>query len=56
MAHQVVEVPGLKLRKDLYESDYYTWALGQARALRAHSTKALDWENLAEEVEGLART
>ena len=56
MAHQVVEVPGLKPPKDLYESDYYTWALGQARALRAHSTEALDWENLAEEVEGLART
>jgi Domain of unknown function DUF29 len=56
MAHQVVEVQGLKPRKDLYESDYYTWALGQAQALRAHSTEALDWENLAEEVEGLART
>jgi hypothetical protein len=56
MAHHVVEVPGLEPRKDLYESDYYTWALGQARALRAHSTEALDWENLAEEVEGLART
>jgi len=42
--------------KDLYESDYYTWALRQATALRAHRSKALDWENLAEEVEALARS
>jgi Domain of unknown function DUF29 len=56
MAHHVVEAPGSESRNDLYKRDYYTWALEQARALRAHSTKALDWENLAEEVEGLART
>lgn len=56
MAHHVVEAPGSEPRQNLYESDYYTWALEQARALRARSSKALDWENLAEEVEGLART
>jgi hypothetical protein len=56
MTHQVVEAPGAEPQKDLYERDYYTWALGQAKALRAHSGKALDWENLAEEVEGLARS
>jgi hypothetical protein len=56
MAHRVVDAPGSEPREDLYERDYYTWALGQARALRARSTEALDWENLAEEVEGLART
>src|SRR5215469_7421577 len=56
MAHHFVEVPDSESRNDLYERDYYTWALEQARALRAHSSEALDWENLAEEVEGLART
>ena len=39
---------------DLYQRDYYTWALEQARALRTRRGEALDWENLAEEVEGLA--
>ena len=39
---------------DLYQRDYYTWALEQARALRTRRGEALDWENLAEEMEGLA--
>jgi Domain of unknown function DUF29 len=56
VAHRVVDAPGSASREDLYERDYYTWALEQARALRARSTEALDWENLAEEVEGLARS
>jgi Domain of unknown function DUF29 len=37
-----------------YETDYYSWAIGQARALREHRNQDLDWENLAEEVEDLA--
>ncbi len=55
MAHHVVEVPRAEAREDLYERDYYSWALEQAQALRARRTEALDWENLAEEVEGLGR-
>jgi hypothetical protein len=51
----------------LYEQDFNVWALGQAEMLRAigdrlrHSGDAttllheLDWDNLAEEIEGLAR-
>jgi hypothetical protein len=39
----------------LYERDYYTWALNQARALQERRVEDLDWENLAEEVEDLAR-
>jgi hypothetical protein len=39
----------------LYERDYYTWALKQAHALKEHRAEVLDWENLAEEVEDLAR-
>jgi len=42
--------------RSLYERDYYTWALGQARALREHHPEELDWENLAEELEGLVKT
>lgn len=40
-------------RKSLYESDYHSWVLGQARALREHQGRNLDWENLAAEVEAL---
>ena len=56
MAQHVANAPGFKLPADLYERDYYTWAMDQARALRARSAATLDWENLAEEVEGLARS
>jgi hypothetical protein len=42
--------------QNLYERDYYTWALRQARALKEHRLEELDWENLADEVEGLAKT
>lgn len=38
----------------LYERDPYTWALEQARALRERRAAAVDWDNLAEEVEDLA--
>jgi hypothetical protein len=46
----------------LYEADFYGWALEQARAVRAagaariNTPAAIDWENVAEELEGLART
>lgn len=44
----------------LYERDFYAWALGQAEALRrlaeTRSNLPLDFENLIDEVEALART
>lgn len=40
----------------LYESDYYAWALDQARALRAGRAADLDGENVAEELEDLGKT
>lgn len=40
---------------DLYEADNYSWALKQARNLREQRIESLDWDNLAEEVEDLAR-
>ena len=42
-------------RPDLYQRDYYSWALAQAALLRAGRFAELDVENLAEEVEDLAR-
>jgi hypothetical protein len=36
-----------------YEHDFYAWSFEQARVLREDRPAALDWENLAEEVESL---
>ena len=36
-----------------YEHDVYGWALRQAALLRAGQVAELDWENLAEEIEGV---
>jgi len=38
-----------------YQFDPYSWALKQARVLRERRATELDWDNLAEEVEDLAR-
>jgi len=35
---------------NLYERDFYTWAIGQAHTLRDRNDSKLDWENLAEEI------
>ncbi len=40
----------------LYDIDGYTWARQQAAALRRRDIDAIDWENVSEELEGLART
>jgi hypothetical protein len=37
------------------EDDFYGWLRCQAAVLRAHSQSDLDWENLAEELEGMSR-
>lgn len=36
-----------------YESDLYEWTKEQADALRRRAQNALDWDNLAEEIESL---
>ena len=41
--------------RDLYQDNYYGWALQQATLLRARRFAELDLENLAEEIDGLAR-
>ena len=41
---------------NLYDRDFYTWAVQQAAALRRRDFSAVDWENVIEEIETLART
>jgi hypothetical protein len=40
----------------LYEQDFYQWTQEMAIALRAGQASALDWENLAEEIESLGKS
>jgi hypothetical protein len=39
-----------------YESDLYEWTREQADALRRRASNALDWDNLAEEIESLGNS
>jgi hypothetical protein len=56
MANNLVSTEPTEDKQSLYERDYYTWALRQTCALKEHRLEELDWENLADEVEGLAKT
>jgi hypothetical protein len=40
--------------QQLYDAEFYVWALDQAQLLRERRFETLDLENLIEEVEGLA--
>lgn len=40
----------------LYDSDFYSWAVEQADAIKRKSLNEIDWENVAEEIESLARS
>ena len=39
----------------LYDRDFYTWARRQTAALKRRDVEAIDWENVSEEIEALAR-
>jgi hypothetical protein len=41
---------------ELYEADIAAWAEQQADALRRRAANEVDWENVAEEIESLARS
>jgi len=41
---------------DLYEADIAAWAEQRANALRRRAANDIDWENVAEEIESLARS
>ena len=38
-----------------YDRDFHAWALEQAELIRRRSANEIDWENVAEEIEGLGR-
>jgi len=40
----------------LYDRDFYAWATEQAAMLRAGKFSAMDVENIAEEIDGMARS
>jgi hypothetical protein len=42
-----------KTEPSLYDTDLYAWAQEQAARLRAHASCAIDWENVAEEIESV---
>lgn len=42
--------------RDLYERDYLAWTDQQAALLRARGANALDYDNLAEEIEDLGKS
>ena len=55
-AVKVAEKPRRKAASSAsYGQDFFAWSFEQARALREHRTAALDWENLAEEIESLGK-
>src|SRR5712692_6701795 len=39
----------------LYDRDFVAWAKGQAQALKERRVTVLDWDNLAEEIDALAK-
>jgi hypothetical protein len=41
---------------DLYDTDIAAWSEVQADALRRRATNEIDWDNVAEEIESLARS
>ncbi len=45
-----------KTQDTLYERDFHAWLMEQAAVLRARSSEGIDWDNLAEEVESVARS
>lgn len=41
---------------NVYESDFYAWAMEQASLLRARKFDAADIDNIAEEIESMGRS
>jgi hypothetical protein len=41
--------------RDLYDTDIAQWAVRQADVLRRRASNEIDWENVAEEIEDVAR-
>lgn len=41
---------------DQYETDFHAWLMEQAARLKQRNAEALDWDNLAEEIESLGKS
>ena len=52
---KVQERPAAEPKTDTYETDFYTWTIEQAAALRERRLSELDIANLAEEIEDLGK-
>jgi len=39
----------------LYDTDFYIWTQEMAHRLRERDASALDWENIAEEIESMGK-
>jgi hypothetical protein len=48
-------VPAPDAAAPAYDQDFYSWSLEQARLVRAGNWRAVDRENVAEEIESLGR-
>ena len=44
------------MTKTLYHNDFYAWTQQQATLLHDEAWEALDWQNLAEEIESMGRS
>ncbi len=42
--------------KELYEKDFYLWVQENLKLLKNKEYESVDWENLLEEIEGIARS
>ena len=38
------------------DTDFYAWLVAQVHAIREHRLEAIDWENVAEELDGMSRS
>ena len=47
---------GDTIHSTLYDTDFYAWTQEQAARLREEEWEALDWQNLAEEIESMGRS
>lgn len=48
--------PPFEMTSPPYELDGYGWAIAQVRLLREGRFEAVDWEHVAEEIEGVGRS
>ncbi|MDJ0516394.1 MAG: DUF29 domain-containing protein [Trichodesmium sp. MO_231.B1] len=52
---ETTETHGKTKMTNLYETDFVEWTIKQAKALNNRDLKALDWNNLKEEIEDLGK-